>query len=177
MIEGGTETDTLTFNGSAGAEIFAASANGSRLSFTRNLGNIVMDVNDVETIAVNALGGADNITVNDLTGTDVTTVNIDLGVNGAGDGAADTVTVAGTAAADVIQAIAIGAAVQVNGLVAQVNIANSEAANDRVVIQGLGGNDTLSGGVLGGPDAAHARRRHRQRHDQRRQRRRHAARR
>ena len=31
-----------------------------------------MDLNDVETIDFNALGGADKITVNDLTGTDVT---------------------------------------------------------------------------------------------------------
>ena len=162
MIEGGTEADTLIFNGSAGAEIFAASANGSRLSFTRNLGNIVMDIDDVETLAVNAFGGADSVTVNDLTGTDVTTVNIDLGVNGAGDGGADTVTVAGTAAADVIQAISVGGTVQVNGLAAQVNISHPEAANDRIVINGLGGNDTLSGGRLGGSDAAHPRRRRRQ---------------
>ena len=83
VIEGGTEADTLTFNGSAGAEIFAASANAPHLSFTRNVGNIVMDVNDVETLALNALGGADSVTVNDLAGTDVTTVNIDLGVNAA----------------------------------------------------------------------------------------------
>ena len=94
VIEGGTEADTLTFNGSAESEIFAASASGSRLSFTRNLGNIVMDVNDVETIAVNNLGGADSVTVNDLTGTAVKTVNVGLGVNGAGDAAADSVTVA-----------------------------------------------------------------------------------
>ena len=42
------------------------------MRFTRNVGNIVMDLNDVETIDVNALGGADTITVNDLSGTDVT---------------------------------------------------------------------------------------------------------
>ena len=39
----------MLFNGSAGAEIFEASANGERVRFTRNLGNIVMDLNDVET--------------------------------------------------------------------------------------------------------------------------------
>jgi Ca2+-binding RTX toxin-like protein len=148
VIEGGTEVDTLTFNGSAGAEILVASANAARLSFTRNLGNIVMDVNDVETLALNALGGADSITVNALTGTDVTTVNIDLGVGAIGDGAADTVTVAGTAAADVIQAVPVAGTVQVNGLTGQVNISHQEAASDRLVVNGLGGNDTLSGGAL-----------------------------
>ena len=68
IVEGQDGTDTLLFNGSAGDEIFAASANGGRVLFTRNLGNIVMDLNDVERIDVNALGGTDTITVNDLSG-------------------------------------------------------------------------------------------------------------
>ena len=38
-----------------------------------------MDLNGVEHVQFDALGGADNITVNDLTGTDVTQVAIDLG--------------------------------------------------------------------------------------------------
>ncbi len=38
-----------------------------------------MDLNGVEHIQLNALGGADTITVNDLTGTDVKQVAIDLG--------------------------------------------------------------------------------------------------
>ena len=45
-----------------------------------------MDLNDVESISFNALGGADNIVVNDLSGTDVTEVDINLGgAGGAGD--------------------------------------------------------------------------------------------
>ena len=55
-----------------------------------------MDVNDIEHIQFNALGGADKITVNNLAGTDVTQVDIDLaGTPGGtqGDGAADLVTV------------------------------------------------------------------------------------
>ena len=43
-------------------------------------GNINMDLNSIERIELNALGGADNITINDLTGTDVKEVAIDLGV-------------------------------------------------------------------------------------------------
>ena len=46
--------------------------------FTRNIGNIVMDLNGVERIDLNALGGADTVTVNDLSGTDVTEVNVNL---------------------------------------------------------------------------------------------------
>ena len=51
-----------------------ASANGGRVRFTRDIANIVMDLNDVETIDAKALGGADTLTVNDLSGTDVTNV-------------------------------------------------------------------------------------------------------
>ena len=46
VVEGGDGFDTMVFNGAAGGEIFDASNNGGRLRFTRNLGNIVMDVND-----------------------------------------------------------------------------------------------------------------------------------
>ena len=58
-----------------------------------------MDLNGVERVNFNALGGADTITVNDLTGTDVTNVNLDLASppgSGTGDGQADTVIVNGT---------------------------------------------------------------------------------
>ena len=45
------------------------------MRFTRDVANITMDLNDVEHIKFNALGGADNITVGDLAGTDVTQVD------------------------------------------------------------------------------------------------------
>ena len=61
-----------------------------------------MDLNEVERINFNALGGADLITVNDLTGTDVSEVNIGLASAGIGDGAADNVVVTGTTGDDVI---------------------------------------------------------------------------
>jgi hypothetical protein len=56
VVEGQAGTDTLLFNGSAANEIFDVSANGGRALFTRNVGNIVMDINDVETVNLNALG-------------------------------------------------------------------------------------------------------------------------
>src|SRR5687768_9695251 len=66
VVEGQANTDRMLFNGSAGDEQFETSANGGRVRFTRNLGNIVMDLNDVEAIDLNALGGADKLTVNDM---------------------------------------------------------------------------------------------------------------
>ena len=61
IVEGQSDDDTLLFNGAAGGELFTASSNGVRLSFTRDLGNIVMDTDDVERIlTVNALGGIEH---------------------------------------------------------------------------------------------------------------------
>ena len=58
-VEGQDGTDSMLFNGSGGNESFEASANGQRVLFTRNLANIVMDLDDVEVIDLNALGGTD----------------------------------------------------------------------------------------------------------------------
>ena len=55
VLEGGDGIDTMLFNGSNGNEKFEASANGQRVRFTRDAGNIVMDLNDVESIDLNAL--------------------------------------------------------------------------------------------------------------------------
>ena len=156
IVEGGDGTDKMLFNGSAGNEIFTASANGGRVMFTRNLGNIVMDLNDVEKIDLNALGGTDTMTVNDLTGTDVTEVNVNLAgtIGGtAGDAAADVVTQNGTNGDDIIDVFGAGTSVSVLGLSTQLNITNAEGANDSLVIKGNGGNDgitatTMPAGVI-----------------------------
>jgi Ca2+-binding RTX toxin-like protein len=147
VVEGQDGTDTMQFNGSAGDEIFAASANGQRLRFTRNLGNIVMDTDDVEVVDLNTLGGTDTVTVNDLSGTDVAEVNPDLaGVIGgtAGDARADVVIVNGTNGDDIIDVVGSGTSASVLGLQAQVNITNSEGANDSLVVNALGGDDAVT---------------------------------
>ena len=110
-----------------------------------------MDLNGVERIQLNALGGADTITVNDLTGTDVTRVAVDLSAptgSGQGDGQADMVIVNGTAGDDRITVASSNASVVVNGLAAQVTIAGAEGANDSLVINGLAGNDTINASAL-----------------------------
>ena len=71
VVEGQAGTDTLVFNGANIDENIDISANGSRVRLFRDVGNVTMDLNGVENIQLNALGGADTITVNDLTGTDV----------------------------------------------------------------------------------------------------------
>ena len=143
-VEGQGGTDRLLFNGSGGSENFDFSANGNRLRFFRDLGNITMDTNDVERVDLEALGGADNTVVNDLSGTDVDLANIDLeGVlgGGAGDGQPDTITMNGTNARDDFRVRRDGDIVDVTGIAPRVRIAHSEAANDRLILNGLGGND------------------------------------
>ena len=62
----------MQFNGANVNEQMSVSANGRRVRFTRDVGNITMDMNGIEDLNVQALGGADTLTVNDLTGTDLT---------------------------------------------------------------------------------------------------------
>src|SRR5262245_30960649 len=100
VIEGETGADTLRFNGANVGETIGVSPNGSRVRFTRNVAGIVLDLNGVERIEINVLGGADAITVDDLRGTDTDVVALDLAGNlggDTGDGQADTVVVNGTA--------------------------------------------------------------------------------
>jgi hypothetical protein len=136
------------------AEAFDASAVAGRLRFTRNLGNIVMDVGTTERVDLRALGGADTAVFNDLSGTAVTKADIDLaGVLGgvAGDGAADTVTVNGTNDPDNVAVAANGGIVDVTGLFTAIGISHSEVANDLLAIKTLGGDDDV---VIGGGVAA-----------------------
>jgi Ca2+-binding RTX toxin-like protein len=149
-IEGQAGSDTMLFNGAAVAESFDVSANGGRVRFFRNVATITMDLDDVERISTQALGGADNAVVNDLSGTDMRNVEFDLegSIGGnAGDGAADALTVRGTNGNDNIAIAANAGAVDVTGLPAAVKIEHSEAANDSLLVEALGGNDTVNGGI------------------------------
>src|SRR5205807_4927043 len=68
-VEGGDGTDALIFNGANVSENINITNNHGRVKFTRDVGNVTMDLNDIEHIDFTALGGADNITIGDLTGT------------------------------------------------------------------------------------------------------------
>ena len=146
-VDGGPGSDTHVFNGSAGNEIMAATADGSHVRFTRNLGNIVMDLHDFEALDVNALGGTDSVTINDLAGTGLADVTVDL-AGGVGsdfsDGEADTVQIEGTAGIDTIAAADDGGVVDVSGLATSVRIAHTDPALDGLTIDTLAGADNVS---------------------------------
>src|SRR5260370_38915577 len=78
-VDGQAGTDTLQFNGANIDEKIDISANGGRASLTREIANITLDLDNVETIDVNAKSGAETITIYNLNGTDVNEVKIDHG--------------------------------------------------------------------------------------------------
>ena len=148
-LEGQDGVDTMLFFGANVAENIDISANGGRVRFFRNVANVTMDLDDVEGIDFRALGGADNIVVGDLSGTDMTQIGLDLrGPNGGGDGQADTVTVNGTQGDDVFGAAGDAGGVNVFGLQAAVSIFFPEQANDRLILNALGGNDVVNASSL-----------------------------
>jgi Ca2+-binding RTX toxin-like protein len=150
-IEGEAGSDTMLFNGAAVPEHVDLSANGHRLRFFRDAGNITMDTSGVERVVFNALGGADVVTVHDLSATDVRKVDVDESSpagSGVGDGAADQVIVEGTAGNDRIAAFGSNGAARVLGLSAAVTVTGAEPANDTLSIDALDGNDLVLASAL-----------------------------
>jgi Ca2+-binding RTX toxin-like protein len=147
-VEGQGGRDTMIFNGSGGDELFDTSANGSRVRFFRSAGTITMDLNGVEQIDVNALGGIDTMVVNDVSGTDLKEVNFSLAaIGGGGDGAADSLIVNGTNRDDEIQMVGDASSTTISGLAAIVNVSTVEAA-DTITVNGLAGDDEIDASAL-----------------------------
>jgi hemolysin type calcium-binding protein len=149
-IEGDDGRDTMVFNGAAASETVDLSANGDRLRFFRNPGNITMDTRGVEFVDFNALGGADNVTVENLTGTDITSVDLNLAgsLGGTtGDGQADRVVLDGTDGDDAVTVAGNASDVSVTGLAPTVDLLHAEAA-DQLDLETFSGIDTVASGGL-----------------------------
>jgi Ca2+-binding RTX toxin-like protein len=154
VIEGQDGADSMLFNGSNIAENFDVSANGGRVRFTRDIANIVMDLNDVESIDVKALGGADDLVVNDMSGTDLTRVNGDLAANGGGDdAAADNVTAIATNGSDVVSVSGSSGSAAIAGLSARINVSGATAGSDRVTVNALADDDVIDASGLAASSA------------------------
>ena len=152
-IEGQDGFDTMLFNGANVAENVNISANGGRALFFRDIANVTMDLNDVESIDFNALGGADNIVVSDLSGTDVDRGRTSIS---AARSAVRPATARPTPSRrkatngdDVAIVVGDASGVSVLGLAAQINVTGAEAANDRIVIQGFAGDDVIEASGVG----------------------------
>ena len=144
VIEGQDGTDAMAFNGSNASENMDVSANGGRVRFTRNVANITMDLDDVESIVAKTLGGADNLVVNDLSGTDVANVVADLAAGAGGDdGQPDNVIANATNGDDIATVVGAGPNVQVSGLAARISVSGAVAGSDRVTVNALAGADVV----------------------------------
>jgi Ca2+-binding RTX toxin-like protein len=151
IVEGQGGFDTLAFNGANIGEKIDISANGGRVRMTRDVANIVMDLNDVEQIRLNTLGGSDTVTIGDMSGTDLDVVAIDLGGvpgSSSGDNQPDTIVINGTNGDDVITITQNNGVVTISGLGTEVTISDFDA-DDRIVINGLGGDDVIDASGLG----------------------------
>ena len=149
-VEGEAGFDTMVFNTSGADDAIVISANGQRAKLSRNIGNITMDVDGVERIDVDVVGGADTIVLNDLTGTSVQELRIDLeGVHngGAGDGKVDSVTLNGTNGADIVSVLGQPSNLFVIGLPTFVTVQHAEAT-DTFTMNGGGGNDRIEAGSI-----------------------------
>jgi Ca2+-binding RTX toxin-like protein len=144
VVEGQDGSDTMVFNGSAANERMEAAANGGRVRFTRDVGNIVMDLDDVESIAARALGGTDSLVVNDMSGTDLRSAAADLAaLAGGDDGQPDNVIVNGTSGDDVVTVTGAGPNAQVTGLASVVSVSGGVAGSDRLTVKALAGDDVV----------------------------------
>jgi Ca2+-binding RTX toxin-like protein len=151
-VDGQAGSDRLVFNGSDESENVTISANGNQVRLTRDVASVTMNLNNVETIGVNALGGADTITVNNLSGSGLTLVDLNLNNSaGSGDGQADSVIVNGTDGADHIEVLPAGNGTSVEAVVnffPFVRITGAEAANDELTVNAQGGDDIVDASLL-----------------------------
>ena len=147
-IEGQGGTDAMDFHGSNANENIDVSANGTRVRLFRDVANITMDLNGIEALNLDTLGGTDTVNVHNLTGTGLTAANVNLaGFDGNPDGSADNVNVFGTDGADNATVGGTAGVVKVTGLGETVNVSGGETG-DGVGVDTLGGDDTITNSVL-----------------------------
>ena len=151
-LEGQAGVDRLDFNGAVIAEKITISANGGRALFFRDIANVTMDLDDVELIRFQALGGADDVVINDLSGTDVSLAGVHVNLEGAigsggGDAAVDRVTVNGAAGNEAITVFSNAGIIGITGSPAPVAIFNAELG-DRLFVNGGAGNDVIDASSL-----------------------------
>jgi len=145
VVEGEDGDDSMQFIGANVAEQIHVTANGNRVRFFRDVGNVTMDLAGLEEVNFQALGGADLVDVGDLTGTDLASLQVDLG---GADGAIDRVAVAGTDGEDAITVNGDAGGVKVSGLHTGVEILDPEFANDRLDVNTGAGRDSVDSSEL-----------------------------
>jgi RTX calcium-binding nonapeptide repeat (4 copies) len=145
VIEGRAGSDALVFNGANVDESFSLSAEGQRAILTRNVGNIRMDMDGVETLNLTMLDGFDNFNVGDfMFNTALNKANVDMsGPAGGPDAQTDSVNLVGTPDVDHITATATGTRIDVAGVPVATSITGSKIP-DQLQIAAEGPDDTIT---------------------------------
>ena len=145
-VNGDAGTDRVVFNGANISENIDLSANGSRVRLTRDIASVATDIGTVEQTDVLTRGGNDRVTVHDLAGTGMAKVNADLAgsIPTQGDGQPDQVVAEGTNGVDSMNVAALGGIARVAGPAASVRVLHADFAFDRLDVNTLDGNDTVT---------------------------------
>jgi hypothetical protein len=146
-VDGGASSrDSLSFLGSGDAETFELA--GDR--FTRDVGNIVMDLDDVEIVDAQAGAGADTFRIADSS---VTELNAGL-APGSGANDPDRIEIEGTEGDDKVTVTGtkvVWGSATVTGLPVKLGISFAQIGFDTLAIDTLGGDDSIDTSGLG-PD-------------------------
>jgi Ca2+-binding RTX toxin-like protein len=143
IVEGQAGLDKLTFSGSLADERLAAVAVGGRIRFTRDVGNVALDLNGVESIAAEAGDGADHLSVGDLSGTALADLAVDF------DGLPDTVTAAATQGDDLVTVTGDGNSSVIAGLTARIAVTGTTVGGAGLTVNALNGDDVAQTSGLG----------------------------
>lgn len=143
-IEGRSGTDTLDFNGAGADEKMELVPNGSRALFLRDVANIRMDMDGVETLNLTMLDGFDNFSVGDfMFNTAMNRANVDMsGPVGGPDDKTDSVNLVGTPDVDHITAGATGTRIDIAGVPVATSITGSKIP-DQLQLTAEGPGDTI----------------------------------
>jgi hypothetical protein len=144
VVEGGAGSDALTFIGADVDENLFLDADGARAVLVRNVGNIRMDMDGVEALNLQLLGGFDNVSIGDDMGnTALAEANVDLSAaSGGSDGSTDSVNLVGTAGADQVTVGATDTRIHVAGLPVATSITGAKVP-DQLQIAAEGPDDTI----------------------------------
>jgi Ca2+-binding RTX toxin-like protein len=143
VVEGEDGADALQLMAANIGETVELAADAGRVSLTRDIGAVAMDLAGLERVELHMMGGADQVIVDDLAGTGLARVDVDLA---SADGLADVVTVNGSPAADAIHVRVENGTAIAAGLAAEVRVTSGEPALDRLVVSAAAGDSVAIDG-------------------------------
>ena len=148
-VDAGPGFDGMFFFGSNDAETFEFARVGKGLRLTRDVGNIVMDIDGVEMFDTIAGGGADLVRIGDVRPAGVLQIHTSLAplpITANGDAAADRIEIAGSKGDDAVKITGktvFSGSLTVTGLPIKLDVSHSDGLLDTLAIDTLAGNDSV----------------------------------